>query len=383
MPRAPFDSSDIVFFFGAGASASFGIPTMKQMVIEFERELSKNGTWDETRIYNNIKTTLERELGEGNVDLEAIFTVIDGLINYDVERLGLLALYASATSLGRLLTDMPPEESTVATCKALRTKFQNFVREQCLPSEEAYGRISEVYRDFFNRLYKESETSRSDIFLRTRSGHLYCNTWTMFTTNYDTCLEYYWRQVARVTLNTGFSVQEATRTWVLNPDVLCEPDRSELRLLKLHGSVSWQIASDNTVTEEQSIMGRQLVGRRFVGDMMLYPVQQKELYLEPYISMLKELNRELERKSNWIVVGYSFNDPVIREIFLRSSDEDKKLTLVHPSAQEIIKKKLDGIKCGKISMLDQKFGEDNFASVDYSVVTQFVQTPKHESTNEV
>ena len=47
----------------------------------------------------------------------------------------------------------------------------------------------------------------------------------------------------------------------------------------------------------------------------MYPIAEKELYLEPYISMLVRLNRELKRKKVWLVIGYSFNDPVIQEIF--------------------------------------------------------------------
>ena len=39
-----FNANNVVFFFGAGASAPFGIPTMKQFVVDFEKKLEKEGT---------------------------------------------------------------------------------------------------------------------------------------------------------------------------------------------------------------------------------------------------------------------------------------------------------------------------------------------------
>jgi len=45
------DSSDVLFFFGAGASAPFGIPTMKQLVLDFGHFLAENGTDKEKEIF--------------------------------------------------------------------------------------------------------------------------------------------------------------------------------------------------------------------------------------------------------------------------------------------------------------------------------------------
>lgn len=58
----PFFAHDIVFFFGAGASAPFGIPTMKQFVSDFERILDESGSEEERKTYNNIRETLEKQL---------------------------------------------------------------------------------------------------------------------------------------------------------------------------------------------------------------------------------------------------------------------------------------------------------------------------------
>lgn len=92
MSFEPFNSSDVLFFFGAGASAPFGIPTMKQFVSDFETSLEVNATEEEKSLYGKIKATLEKQLGR-SIDLEDIFTVIDGLMNFSIERLGTLPAY--------------------------------------------------------------------------------------------------------------------------------------------------------------------------------------------------------------------------------------------------------------------------------------------------
>lgn len=354
-----FDASRTVLFFGAGASEPFGIPTMKQFVTDFERILNDSGTEDEREMYDNIKGNLEEQLHR-QIDLEAVFTVIDGIINYSPKRLSLLSLY-SATGFRN------PKNIDVKICKSLRKKFQSFVREKCIIPSEFFRRISSVYKDLFNKLWDSSESKPGNVF-KSNASCRYCTTWPIFTTNYDTCLEHYWRQIAKVSLNTGSRVREATRTWVLDPSKFIQ--REGLKLFKLHGSISWLIEPDGTVTEEQTIMGRDLLGRQFVGELMLYPIQQKELYLEPYISMLKELNYELKTNQNWIVVGYSFNDPVIREIFIKNSDENKKIVLLHPEAQKLIDQKLSDIAFGKIASLNEKFGKKDFQSVNSTIVDQ-------------
>lgn len=51
--------------------------------------------------------TLKKNLE--NVDLEAVFSVIDGIIHYDIERLGLLSVFASANVFEKDLVNNPFE----------------------------------------------------------------------------------------------------------------------------------------------------------------------------------------------------------------------------------------------------------------------------------
>jgi hypothetical protein len=93
--------------------------------------------------------------------------------------------------------------------------------------------------------------------------------------------------------------------------------------------------------------------------------------------MFTQLNRELKARKNWVIIGYSFNDPVIREVFIRNSDKTKKIILIHPFAPKIRKEKLGNIMCESFATLNQKFGEENYREVNYTLIKQFKQNPQY------
>lgn len=92
--------------------------------------------------------------------------------------------------------------------------------------------------------------------------------------------------------------------------------------------------------------------------------------------MLLRLNRELKNMPVCVVVGYSFNDPVIREIFLRNCDSKKHLILVHPHAKQVCNNRLKEIKANLIPM-EKKFGmEESFREVNHQIIHKFRKTPR-------
>jgi hypothetical protein len=69
-----------LFFFGAGASRPFDIPTMKEMVSEFQKELANSsgkGIRDEVHLYSQVAASIKQAYGR--VDLESVFTVVDAI----------------------------------------------------------------------------------------------------------------------------------------------------------------------------------------------------------------------------------------------------------------------------------------------------------------
>lgn len=127
-------AQDLTFFFGAGASAAFGIPTMRKMTSEFENEIKVNGSENERNLYEIIR--LLREDLRSSMDIEATFSVIDGLKDLKEHRpegIGELALYASRKVFGNTLMNnkVIPKEAQMKTINLLESRFQSFIRRSC------------------------------------------------------------------------------------------------------------------------------------------------------------------------------------------------------------------------------------------------------------
>ena len=61
----------IGFFFGAGASAEFGIPSMKRITSTFSTKINRKGAnKEEKRVYNKVYASLKEIYGKNRVDLE-------------------------------------------------------------------------------------------------------------------------------------------------------------------------------------------------------------------------------------------------------------------------------------------------------------------------
>jgi len=371
-------SNEVVFFFGAGASAPFGIPTMRQLVPLFENELesfAKYGSEQgfETAIelkemYKEIKETLETKLPKERIDLEAVFTVINGIIDYKPEHLDLMSLYAIA----ELREDFANQKQR-DICSLLRSQFQDFVKMKCSAPETPFSqtRLGEVYQDFFNKFASELPSPNASV----KNGD-YCwnSRWTMFTTNYDLCLEHYWYTRACAAIDLAFEDDKSRNVKHMVPSRYLREDIG-IQLFKLHGSVNWFIEKETGEIIEQDVpFGESLLGRQIEGEMMIYPIAEKQLYLDPYLSMLLRLNKELERKRIWVVIGYSFNDPIIQTIFLKKSKLDKHLILVNPNAQKVYDMQLQGFD-GKKSLINKRFGLDDFKQVNDEIIHELAYRP--------
>ena len=74
------DGDRIGFFFGAGTSIEFGIPSMRQITLTFDEKINRiNAPKKQKTVFNTVYRSLVKIYGKENVDLEAIMTVIVGL----------------------------------------------------------------------------------------------------------------------------------------------------------------------------------------------------------------------------------------------------------------------------------------------------------------
>lgn len=75
--------------------------------------------------------------------------------------------------------------------------------------------------------------------------------------------------------------------------------------------------------------------------MMLYPIREKEMYLDPYLPMMYFLSRKLRSSKTWLVIGYRFNDEIIRTMF-ETYSKNKRIVVVHPRPDELPLESFDG-----------------------------------------
>jgi hypothetical protein len=85
---------------------------------------------------------------------------------------------------------------------------------------------------------------------------LHSNSWTIFTTNYDLILETFWRGIKEKNLSTGFTNGFLDPKLFLYSSKYGRLKRNEhpvMRLVKLHGSVSWLLNKNGKISGPQII----------------------------------------------------------------------------------------------------------------------------------
>ena len=206
---------------------------------------------------------------------------------------------------GLLLSDIV--EYDLIELQELNQKMRHFVRNACVLNSSNTNKLSEVYLDFFNTISNAFE----GVPIHPNTNTKYDENWTIFTTNYDLCLETFWRDQEGVDLFTGFSRKGFSPNNFLyysGSDLLNRnTDHAVMRLVKLHGSISWlRKRKDKQIREtEYNLDASEMIGRGslYEDEIVMYPLLEKHLYLDPYIQMFYCLNKEWQIKRTLISMG--------------------------------------------------------------------------------
>jgi hypothetical protein len=345
-----------LFFFGAGASKPFDIPTMKEMVLEFQKELADtpgSGVRSEVRMYSQVAGSLKQTFGR--VDLESVFTVVDAIAQgKSLKDLGYFATFLAKDRRSKSLL-RPPLREEQQTAQRLRARFEGYVKKVCWVKPGKLNTILSTYLAFFNEVYRATDGPQSQ-FTHDGTMYFYNPLWDFFTTNYDNVLETLWRSgIRQAALNSGFQYDSASASEIWNPQRLSQQN---LRLVKLHGSVTWwREESTGNIVEKDQPPDATYLARKYGAQIILYPIQQKDAFVPPYFDMFYVLRQSLAQTRKWIVIGYSFGDEIIRSMFARASLPNSTLVLVHPDSQAAKPLESEPGWSGKIRQVRTKFGE--------------------------
>lgn len=143
-----------------------------------------------------------------------------------------------------------------------------------------------------------------------------------------------------------------------------------MRLLKLHGSVDWYI-SQNTrdiakLASDVEKSSRAIKQREKFEEIIIYPGDEEDFREPPLKDILEECKRLFSRKLNVIVIGYSFRDEKIDQLF-GCCEEGSKMFLLDPNAYEIKDRKEDKFGFSTITAIPQNFYENSLSCLTESI----------------
>ena len=342
-------------FFGAGASKCFNVPTMNEFPEDFEKYLEDIEGYNEKSVYKKIKGNLKED---GVLDLEAILTVLEDLSEKErfdrrFEHPSILYLLekGQVNSIHELVEFNVKHYGIIA--KSLKEKLKGFIRKKCFPEPEIFKDNISLYTEFFDSIMPDYDL-KMDIGRRKQKGR-HCE---IFTTNYDLCIENYCRIIEMPYKNGEIFTNGKNNVSLSKKSnkVLYSNDFQGFQIYKLHGSVNWYKIRDSDIrdvikwaTAPLDAGSETFDYTKIESELMIYPIQEKQIYKDPFSDMFNRLKDSLETSKYCFVVGYSFRDEEINNIFddamfYRDRKGQKtKIFFIDPSAEAIIENRLESI----------------------------------------
>jgi hypothetical protein len=321
---SPSESANkAVVFLGAGASVPFGIPDTMKIVENLEKDL---------KCYSKrIHQIRERVRQFGFLDdIEAVLSVADFWANPKDAILELGPSFAEATRLKPVAFKKSPREARMSH------RIKDYIaRKYFIADEQIIIKIEEIHGQFFQSIGQTFNLPSCD-----PPGRLACPAIDVFTTNYDNVIELYAKKNG-VRVYDGYR-EQATGYYAFDPDYYAT-SLTSLRLYKLHGTVTYAKLKSGEI-ERLPLIPRTgslvISGQKAFPD-LIYPGMHRYLAREPQLELLNLLKRSLLLSKVCIVVGYSFRDPNIGQVFADACRKNNslKIYLVSPRATRIIKEK--------------------------------------------
>lgn len=332
---------NFVLFLGAGASAEFGIPLFSELARDFLKEPLYY-------VYRNRIKIIKQEFARVGFK--------PNIENYISFAKGQLKPKKTLLKMNPFISHFVYS----STCKKLgynpsANRFINdleeYVYDKLFVHEyETMREILRHYDDFFKVMNEKYHGGRDFNDFKVD----------IFTTNYDNVIEEYSEE-------RGF---DAFDGYAEKPDGMSyfAPelyDIHQIRLYKLHGSVRLGIVvEDNTNnmgivhSKRRTKIGGLYRNNWKIAERIMLLGFDKDVSKDPYFELLKILKEKLMVTKTCIVIGYSFNDGPILNIFkdvLKRRGEDFKLILLSKNAGEIKSKKFSDDD--RIQDLDGEFSD--------------------------
>jgi hypothetical protein len=342
-----------IIFLGAGASKTFGVPTMPEMAKEFSQRL----VYQKNDLFNLIVNKLKNYR---DFDIEALITVLERIVNVDrfIKELNNPSLhyfldnlaYSWQNTVKYIRSQADPKKKEAAN---LLRNLKEFIRDVC--AQEIEEEKFSIF-DLFLGAILDKEGIDFKVTLKKTGPKAV--PYEIFTTNYDMIVESYCRSHDLLYENGEMGdrgVDISSRNMKLYGGA-----RECFKIFKLHGSINWGevkkgkiIARDVPVKPDE----RTIYGERFTKELVIYPAREFYTFREPFYDMFNHMKDALVRSYSCYIVGYSFRDPDITGIFFDAVEKNDKLTLyfIDPNVDEVVNERLSRIE-NRIVKIDEEFG---------------------------
>ncbi|MCH7851120.1 MAG: SIR2 family protein, partial [Nanoarchaeota archaeon] len=332
-----------LLFLGAGSSQPFGIPTMTQIVTKFEERLKKENIKGRY-LYSTIKESLKKGFDISQIDIESIFSVIIGIAEeIQPQKMGYYTYYY----LKKFSSEHKFSQTEIDESKNLRDELEKFIQTECKIRNESID-IDTIYKNSFDELFRNIWGVKKQF---NPKNVEYAVGWNAYTTNYDTIFESYWKEL-KPPLDYFNRSDTQTPYFDSTRDILNQQNT----FMKLHGSIDWTVLENGEILEDHPDL---YIRTKRKGRAMLYPIQQKDLYLHPWTTLFQHLRHGLKTCDLWYVIGYGFNDEFVLNSFIEAFSDKKRLIIINPHAKDLVKKFPEKYH-QYITLLPIKFGNEKF-----------------------
>ena len=349
----------MLLFLGAGASKSFGIPDTKGFLSEFEPRIGNS------EIYGKLKSSIPAAL----LDTEVLMTVLHDLSKPKEELLDSIAPHTTRFLLqqGAEMARYIESEDVKVMCHDMLREVKRTIRTRCLAQvRNEKTQIVASYDAFWANLEIAKGIRAGD------KSAVMLPALSLFTTNYDTCVETYFR-VRQVTYSRG--IVERFGEYVYDVGrFLRQEQRSDIELIKLHGSIDFFVKNGQIrflpgagAMDTSAIT---YLGDEYGPEFMVYPVESStsvDLMKSPLIEQLYVFRERLAQNRTWIVIGSTFRDSslasIMSDVLMQRAEGDYPTVLhINPEAKRIntyLENKGHALLASLIRPIEYRFVEDS------------------------
>ena len=312
---------ETVLFLGAGASVFAGMPTTKGLVDDVLRQVLHQEKWD-----SPTAASLARNLvrDHEDKDVEVLYqTIRDMKAAEELHRKAMKhktdghrhpqwkreirTISISSSDTVDKKDETEDIDENIKALESLEAAIRNTLLGRLMVRPDRIREVVGQYDGLFEHVPRN-----------------------IVTTNYDNVLETYCEQ-KRLNLVNGFKRSHLgdRRIWEGESGGAWDVGENVLRLVKLHGSITWQKDDDGAVLE----IGRPGL-RDMDRDIMVAPTLGKKDYGHGIFPALWDRFKDMLSKTELLVVaGFSFRDPrinqMLRSRLKRTAENTNPMKLLH------------------------------------------------------